>query len=120
MSGITGKSFDQPDEQRMPPNTVIDVVNLPSGAVGRATFQPGWRWSTSVQPVVGGDACQVHHMGVCVSGQLEVAHNDGSRLTVSPGGVYEIEPGHDAWVVGDEPFVGFEFDSSAVQTYATS
>ena len=120
MSGVTGKSFNEPDERRTPPNTVVDLVRLPSGSVGRATFQPGWRWSTDVKPIVGGDACQVHHLGVCISGQIEVRHDDGTVATAGPGDAYEIEPGHDAWVVGDEPFVGYEFDSTTVETFAKS
>lgn len=120
MDGITGKSFDEPDEQRTPPHAVIDVVRLPSGSVGRAAFEPGWKWSESVKPIVGTESCQVHHLGVAISGQLEVQHEDGSTATVGAGSVYEIRPGHDAWVVGDESFVGYEFDSTTAETFAKS
>jgi hypothetical protein len=86
--------------------------------VARSTFQPGWRWSECIKPVVGTDSCQVHHIGALVSGEIEVAHDDGSTQTLVAGNAYVIEPGHDAWVVGDTPAVGFEFESTAAETYA--
>jgi hypothetical protein len=93
-------------------------VRLPGATVARSTFQPGWRWSECIKPVVGTDSCQVHHIGALVSGEIEVAHDDGSTQTLVAGNAYVIEPGHDAWVVGDTPAVGFEFESTAAETYA--
>jgi hypothetical protein len=112
MAGITAGSFDQPDETRTPPNTRIEVVRLGSHTAARITFQPGWRWSQDVKPVVGTESCQVRHVGMITSGRLHVVHEDGSEADAVPGAVYVIEPGHDAWVVGDEPVVGFEFESA--------
>ncbi|HKZ92130.1 MAG TPA: cupin domain-containing protein [Candidatus Limnocylindrales bacterium] len=116
MAGITSGSFDQPDETRTPDRTRIEVVRLGPMTVARITFQPGWRWSESIKPIVGTESCQARHVGTIASGRLHVLHEDGSEAEAGPGGVYVIEPGHDAWVVGDEPVVGFEFASA--ETYA--
>lgn len=115
---IHSKSFDEPDERRAPDRTTVDVVRLPGATVSRTTFQPGWRWSECVKPVVGTDTCQVHHVGALISGEMEVRHDDGSTQKLVAGNAYVIEPGHDAWVIGDEPAVGFEFDATAAETYA--
>lgn len=120
MSAVVGKSFDTPDEQRTPANTTVDVVELPSGKVARTRFEPGWRWSEAIKPVAGTESCQVHHIGTLVSGEMEVEHTDGSRLHLNAGDAYEILPGHDAWVVGDEPAVGFEFEHAAAATFAAN
>lgn len=116
MAGIASGSFDQPDETRTPDKTRIELVRLGALTAARITFQPGWRWSESIKPVVGTDSCQARHVGTAASGRLHVVHEDGSEAEVVPGAVYVIEPGHDAWVVGDDPFVGFEFESA--ETYA--
>lgn len=116
MTSISSKSFDEPDEQRTPPKTTVDVVRLAGATVARITFEPGWKWSECVKPVAGTDSCQARHVGALVSGEMEVLHEDGSKATLSQGQAYVIEPGHDAWVVGDEPAVGFEFESA--ETYA--
>jgi hypothetical protein len=117
MAGVTKKSFNSPDEQRTPPNTTVDVVHLGDQDVARFTFQPGWRWSTDVAPVAGTESCQARHVGAVQSGVLHLMHSDGTEVDVSVGDGYVIEPGHDAWVVGDAPVVLVEFESAA--TYAT-
>jgi hypothetical protein len=118
MAGITSKSFESPDEQRSPDKTDVRVVHLGEVHAARMTLQPGWRWSDCVKPLVGTDSCQVHHVGTATSGRLHVAHEDGSSVDIAPGDAYVIQPGHDAWVVGEEPFVGYEFDSQAAQSFA--
>ena len=118
MAGIAAKSFDSPDEQRTPDKTKVEVVDLGSTKAARMTLSPGWRWSECIKPMAGTESCQVHHVGTVASGRLHIEHEDGTTLEIGAGDVYVIEPGHDAWVVGDEPFVGFEFDSQAAQTYA--
>lgn len=118
MPGIASKRFDQPDETRTPDKTRVDVVRLGDTEVGRFTFQPGWRWAECIKPVVGGESCQVDHVGYVASGRLTVTHEDGTQVSLSPGDAYRISPGHDAWVDGDEPFVGYEFKGAA--TYAKS
>ena len=105
-------------ERRTPDKTEVEVVDLGSVKAARMTLQPGWRWSECIKPMVGTDSCQVHHVGVMVSGTLHVAHEDGTEQDISAGHAYVIEPGHDAWVVGDEPAVGYEFDSRAAEEYA--
>ena len=109
MSGIDHKTFDEPDESRTPDKTKVDVVRLSETEVGRFTFQPGWRWSECIKPVVGTDSCQVEHVGYAGAGHMHVEHEDGTTATISAGEAYRIAPGHDAWVEGDEEFVGYEF-----------
>ena len=118
MPRLQAKSFDTPDETRRPDKTLMEIVDLEGVKAARMTAQPGWKWSECIKPVVGGESCQSHHVGTAVAGMLHVVHEDGSELDVTPGSAYVIEPGHDAWVVGDEAFVAFEFDSSSAGTYA--
>ena len=113
MPGLEVKDFSAPDEIRRPEQTTIEVVKIGAGEVGRYTFQPGWRWSECIKPVVNTDSCQVEHIGYVVSGSLHVTHEDGSACDVSAGNVYRIAPGHDASVVGDEAFVAVEFQGAA-------
>ena len=115
---IYSKSFDEPDEQRTPDKTTVDLVKFPGANVAKITFQPGWRWSDCIRPVVGGESCQVRHVGTLLAGEMEVVHDDGSKARLVAGSAYVIEPGHDAWVVGDEPAIGLEFESRAAETYA--
>ncbi|MBF4767803.1 cupin domain-containing protein [Nocardioides agariphilus] len=112
------RSYDEPDERRTPPHAVVDVVRLGSHSSARLTLQPGWRWSESVKPIVGTEHCQVLHVGVVHEGRLGVSHGTDT-FELAKGDVYVIEPGHDAWVIGDEAFVGFEFESNAAEHYAT-
>ena len=89
---VSSKSFDEPDEQRTPPKTTVDVVRLSGATVARVTFEAGWKWSDCVKPVVGTDSCQARHIGALVSGEMEVLHEDGSTAHISPGEAYVIEP----------------------------
>ena len=118
MAGVEKASLDAAEEVRSLEKTKIEVVSLRGAKIGRATFQPGWRWSECVGPVVGGGFCQAQHVGVIVSGHLAVTHKDGSHVELGPGDAYDLQPGHDAWVVGDERFVGFEFESRSAEEYA--
>ena len=120
MAGVQSRGFDSPDETRTPDKTRVDVVRMGGATVGRFAFEPGWRWSDCVKPVVGTDSCQLHHVGVVHAGRLAIKHEDGTELEIGPGDAYVIEPGHDAWVVGDETVVGYEFDSKAAETFARS
>jgi hypothetical protein len=112
MAGVESRDFGQPDEVRKPEKTTVDVVTVGDTEVGRFTFEPGWKWSECIKPVVGTDSCQVEHLGYAVSGRIHIAHDDGTELDIAPGEAYLIAPGHEAWVVGDEPFVGVEFKSA--------
>jgi hypothetical protein len=108
------KSHGSPDEVRSPDKTRVEVVNLEGYTIGRFNFQPGWRWSECIKPVVKTDLCQLSHVGHAVSGRIRVHMRDGSEKTISAGESYTIPPGHDAWVEGDEPFVGIEVLSADV------
>ena len=118
MAGLEVRDFSAPDETRAPDKTRVDIVRMGGTSASRMSLEPGWRWSECIKPVAGTDNCKVHHVGVILSGTLHVAHEDGSEQDIGPGQPYVIEPGHEAWVVGDERVVGYEFDSQAVETYA--
>jgi hypothetical protein len=113
MPGLTTKSFNLPDEHRTPERTAVDVVHLGTQHVARLTFQPGWHWSEHVAPLAATTSCQLRHVGAVQSGRLHVVHADGGEADVSVGDAYVFEPGHDAWVVGDDPVVVLEFESAA-------
>jgi len=118
MVGITVKSFDTPDETRTPDKTRLEVVDLGSAKAMRMTAEPGWRWSECIKPIVGTDSCQARHVGVVVAGTLHIATDDGGEVDAVAGNAYVIEPGHDAWVVGDEAFVAYEFETTIAATFA--
>jgi hypothetical protein len=115
MSSLHAGNLDQPDEVREVPKGKIDLVRLGDVTIGRSTFEPGWRWSESVKPTVGTEKCEMHHVGYALSGKLHVVSDEG-EAEVSAGDAYVVMPGHDAWVVGDEAFVGLEFQSA--ETFA--
>ncbi|HEY6739442.1 MAG TPA: cupin domain-containing protein [Actinopolymorphaceae bacterium] len=107
---VAAKSLSSPDETRTFANGRLDVATVDGNAVGRATFEPGWRWSESVRPLVGGDSCQYHHTGYVISGSLHVRMDDGAEADLNSSDVYHIPPGHDAWVNGDEPCVMVDWE----------
>ena len=118
MAGVEARDFDSTDETRTPEKTRIEVVRMAGTTAARFTFEPGWRWSECVKPVAGTESCQARHLGVVHAGRLAVQHEDGSEVELGPGDAYLIEPGHDAWVMGDERFVGFEFEPRSAEEYA--
>jgi hypothetical protein len=118
MAGLEIGDFSSPDETRTPDKTTVEIVRMGGTSASRMSLEPGWRWSDCIKPVAGTDSCQVHHVGVMMSGTLHVAHEDGTEQDIGAGQAYVIEPGHDAWVVGDEPVVGYEFDARAAEEYA--
>lgn len=113
VSSLESRSFDEPDEKRRPDKSEVDVLSVSGYTLGRFRFQPGWRWSDCIKPVVKTDSCQNNHVGICTSGTLTVELSDGTRATIKAGHSYSIPPGHDAWVEGDEPWVAYEFLSAA-------
>src|ERR671912_620575 len=115
---IQRKSLDQPDETRTFENGKAEVVTLGDFTASRLVFEPGWRWSENVKPIAGTDTCQVLHTGYQVSGRMRVRMEDGTEEEVGPGEAYVIPPGHDAWVVGDEPVVSVDMSSATVELYA--
>ena len=118
MANFEHRDFNAPDETRTPDKTTVELVNVAGGQIGRYTFQPGWKWSECIKPLVETDSCQLHHEGTLVQGRMHVVHDDGSEMDIGPGDAYVIQPGHDAWVVGDDVTIGFEFDSSAADHFA--
>ncbi len=106
---IEVKSVDKPDERRDFRRGHLEMLNLTGLDFAIATFEPGWRWSESIAPIAGTPTCQVPHQGYCMSGRIRVRMDDGSEAEVGPGDVFVISPGHDAWVVGDEAFIGYDF-----------
>ena len=108
------KSSSSPDEVRTPAKTRVEVNHLEGFTIGRLTFEPGWRWSECIKPVVQTDQCQLSHVGYAISGSLTVRMNDGAERTIRAGDTYTIPPGHDAWVEGSEPFVCIEIISADV------
>jgi len=109
------RRFTEPSDTRTFPHGRVDVVELDDYVIGQMTYQPGWRWSVDVKPIAGTDTCQYHHIGYTVSGRLRIQMPDGTELETGPGEVFESPPGHDAWVVGDEPWVCVDFE--AMRTY---
>jgi hypothetical protein len=118
MAGVEKRDFDSPDESRRPEKTRSDIVHLGGTTAARLTLEPGWRWSDCVKPVAGTELCQHRHVGVAQSGRMRVTHTDGTVLEISAGEAYVIEPGHDAEIVGDEAFVGFEFEAGTAEGFA--
>ena len=120
MAGVEKRDFESPDERRTPDKTRVDVVRLGGTTAARFTMEPGWRWSECVKPVAGTESCEHRHVGVVQSGRMRVMHDDGTVVELAPGDAYVIEPGHDAEILGDERFVGFEFESRSAEGYARS
>lgn len=107
------KQFAKPDEVRTFPKGKTAIVNVGGNVIGLATFEPGWRWSESVKPIVNTESCQQTHLGYLISGVLMVQMDDGRRIEAKPGDVLSVPPGHDAWVVGNEPVVVVDFQGMA-------
>ena len=112
MASLEKKSFDNPDEMKAPEKTNAAVVNFGTVAASRVILQPGWKWSECIKPVVGTESCEAGHVGMILQGTLKIVHDDGSEMTISAGDAYSCAPGHDAWVVGDEEVIGYEFNNS--------
>jgi hypothetical protein len=114
---LFAKSFTDPEETNRFPNGREAVISVAGRAIGLATLEPGWRWSNDVRPIAGTGSCQIHHKAYMVSGRLHAEMTDGSSIDAVPGDVFEIPPGHDGWVVGDEPCVMLDW-GERVREYA--
>ena len=106
---VRRKRFDRPDEVRTVEKARIELVELGDAAIGHTVFEPGWHWTEHVKPIVGTATCEVHHIGYVFSGQLHVEMDDGPSIELTAGDVFEVPPGHVAWVVGDEPWTSIDF-----------
>jgi class 3 adenylate cyclase len=114
MPRLQVKLFSSPDHERTFPLGSAQVVALDDTTIGLARWEPGWRWTTHLAPIAGTSSCQVHHLGYAISGRLHVVMDDGQSLEIPGNSAYEIPSGHDATVVGDEPFVTLEWTSANV------
>jgi hypothetical protein len=106
---VATKGFGDADETMTFEHGQIKRVTIGELTISRFTLEPGWRWSTSVKPLVNTDSCQAHHVGYILSGTLHVKTDEGAESEIGPGQAYEIQPGHDGWVVGDETVESVEF-----------
>src|SRR4026207_642020 len=122
MGSMQRKSLEMPDETRTIPHGPTDIWNLgellagPRVVESGIVSEPGWRWSTDVKPIAGTEWCEYHHLGLMMEGTLHYVTPEGLEMEVSPGMLFEILPGHDAWVVGAEPVVQFDF--AGMRTFA--
>lgn len=110
------KSLDSPDETRKFEHGKIDLASLGETTIGRAVFEPGWKWSTSVKPIVKTESCQQQHTMYMISGRMRVRMDSGKEQEFGPGDTGIVPPGHDAWVVGNERCVAIDF--TGAKTYA--
>lgn len=112
-SDLETKGYAKPDEVRTFEKGRVDVITMAGVTFGRATFEPGWKWSTCVKPVAKTDSCQAAHLGYQISGRMHVKMDDGTQKDIGPGEVCSIPSGHDAWVVGNEPVVFIDITGMA-------
>lgn len=112
------KSLNSPDEVRpfKDGKGKVAIFTVGNQTMGRAEFEPGWRWSTHVKPIAGTDSCEATHTGIILEGRMVVKMNDGSEMEFGPGDVFYMPPGHDAWIVGTQRCVAF--DVTGVAKYA--
>ena len=110
MESLTVQNIDSPTETRpFQANGRAEMVQLDDFAIGRGTFEPGWKWSNDVKPIAGTESCEAPHFQYHVSGRLAIRMDDGSEFIAGPGDVTALPSGHDAWVVGDEPVVTIDW-----------
>ncbi len=113
MGKVEARSIDKPDETRTFPNGMVEMITVAGTMVTRTRFEPGWRWANDVKPIAQTDKCMFLHQGYCISGSAIIQADDGSETTVSSGDVYVIEPGHEAWVTSDEPWITVDFSQES-------
>ncbi|MBI4468079.1 MAG: cupin domain-containing protein [Acidobacteria bacterium] len=109
MIDVMVKRFEAPDETRRFEKGKFELVNLGELTIGRASYEPGWKWSEHVAPLAETATCDVAHIGIVLSGCVKVLMNDGQEFELRAGDVFQIGPGHDSWVVGEEPYVSLHF-----------
>ncbi len=107
------KSFNAADETRTLPNAKLEIVNFGDMSVARVVFEPGWQWSVDIKPLVGTESCQGTHFTYIISGHLRTHMDDGTEFDLGPGDIAITAPGHDGWVLGDEPCIGLEIQGAS-------
>jgi class 3 adenylate cyclase len=114
---MTGRSvvrrFDEADERRDFDEGFLDLITIGGMTMGRETLTPAWSWSRHVKPLAGSERCEFHHVGYQLSGRWMVEDRDGLQLEIKPGDIFDTPPGHDAWVIGDEPCITIDFQGIA-------
>jgi quercetin dioxygenase-like cupin family protein len=113
MNEVILKRFEQPDEVRVFEKGRFELVHVGGMTIGRATYEPGWKWSVHVGRASGKASCDVAHVGIVVAGCATAAMDDGRIFEMKPGDIFYIDPGHDSWVVGDEPYVSLHLLGAA-------
>ena len=113
---LTATNFTNPQEVREFPKGRLELITMNGVTFGKVTFQPGWRWSEHMKPIAGTPTCQAAHLGVQLSGTMHIIMDDGTTMDLGPGQVVNIPPGHDGWVVGNEPVVFI--DITGMENYA--
>ena len=109
MNDVILKRFEQPDEVRTFEKGKFELVHVGGMTIGRASYEPGWKWSVHVGAAAGTKSCQVEHVGLVVSGRATAAMDDGRNIEMKPGDLFNTAPGHDSCVLGDEPYVSLHF-----------
>jgi quercetin dioxygenase-like cupin family protein len=109
MNEVILKRFENPDESRTFEKGRFELIKVGDMTIGRASYEPGWKWSVHVGKAVGKTSCDVEHIGYVVSGRATAAMEDGRVIEMKAGDFFYIAPGHDSWVVGDEPYVSLHF-----------
>jgi hypothetical protein len=113
MAELESQSFEKPNETRSFDKGRMDLITLGGVTMGRAVFEPGWKWSECVKPIAGTDSCQVGHIGYVISGRMHIVMDDGTEGDAGEGEMINITPGHDAWVVGNQPCVVLDIQGAA-------
>ena len=109
MLDVILKRFEQPDEVRRFEKGKFEVIHIGGMTIGRASYEPGWKWSEHVGKETGQKTCAVEHIGMVISGRATAAMDDGRVIEMNAGDVFYIAPGHDSWVIGNEPYVSLHF-----------
>jgi quercetin dioxygenase-like cupin family protein len=107
------KRFEHPDEVRTFPKGKFELIHINGMTIGRATYEPGSKWSEHVGRATGAKSCSVEHVGMVVSGRATAAMDDGRVIEMKPGDIFYIAPGHDSWVVGGQPYVSLHLIGAA-------
>ena len=111
------RRFDTPDETRTFERGRLDLIRIAGTTLGRARYEPGWKWSEHVARLVGTRSCQISHLGLVLEGRAMVRMDDGEEFELTPGDLFQIAPGHDSWVLGDRPYVSIHL--MGAEQYAT-